>query len=407
MTRIAIAPDSFKGNLTAGEAAACIAAGLKRALVGIQYVSIPMADGGEGTVAALVEATGGRYLTRRVQDPLGRGCDAVFGITGDGQTAVIEMAAASGLTLLKPAERNPLRADTYGTGELIRQALELGVRRILIGLGGSATCDGGMGLAKALGVRFLDADGRAIGRGGGALARLARIDMRRLDPRLAAVEVEVACDVDNPLIGPRGAARVYGPQKGATPAAVETLDAGLANLAECVARDVHTSIRDIPGSGAAGGLGGGLLAFARATLRPGVDIVIDAVQLERRLRGCALVITGEGRMDYQTACGKTPTGVAKTAKRLGLPVIAICGSLGENPQAVHAAGIDVFFSSLETSIAESEIPIRGPAMLTACAEQVGRLLALQPNGIFRCRRRRTSGASANAGRTTAVKHARP
>jgi len=376
--KVAIAPDSFKGSMTALEAAKCIERGLKRALFGVTCRTIPMADGGEGTVRAIVDATAGRLISRTVQDPLGRKIRSTFGISGDGKTAIIEMAAASGLALLKPRERNPMKTTTFGTGELIRHALSLNVKHILIGIGGSATNDGGMGVAQALGARFLDAHSSEIGSGGGSLKKLDRIEMSGLDPRLKHVTVEVACDVNNPLTGANGAAKVYAPQKGATVAMVRELDAGLRHFAEIVKRDVGLDIATVPGSGAAGGLGGGLMAFLRGKLRPGIDIVIDSVKLAQRIKGCDLVITGEGRMDHQTAFGKTPHGVARVAKQAGLPVIAICGSLGKNPQIVHTIGIDAFFSALEEPVEEEDLPKRGPAMLENCAEQVGRLLAISP-----------------------------
>jgi glycerate 2-kinase len=375
--RIGIAPDSFKGSLSALEAATCIASGLKRALKGVRTVMVPMADGGDGTVQAIVEATGGRLLRRRVSDPLGRKVNAVFGITGDGRTAVIEMAAASGLALLKPAERNPMQTTTAGTGELIRYALRLDVKRILVGIGGSATTDGGTGMARALGLRFLDGSGRGLPGTGEALGRLDRIEASGRDPRLDNVTIEVACDVENPLTGPHGAARVYGPQKGATPAMVRTLDANLKRLARIIRRDLGADILTVPGSGAAGGLGAGLLAFAGGVLRPGVDIVIDTVKLKRRLKGCDLVITGEGRLDGQACYGKAPAGVARVARKLKIPVIAIAGSLGQDAHRVHAIGIQAYFSALQELMNEAAFPERGPAMLEDCAEQVGRLIAMK------------------------------
>jgi len=376
--KIAIAPDSFKGSMTAMQAAECIERGLKRALSGVTCRKIPMADGGEGTVRAIVDATRGRFVTRTMQDPLGRKIRSVFGVSGDGRTAIIEMAAASGLALLKPSERNPMKTTTFGTGELIRHALSLNVRHILIGIGGSATNDGGMGVAQALGVRFLDARGRKLDPVGGSLKKLNCIDMSGIKLCLKHVKVEVACDVDNPLTGPHGAANVYAPQKGATAAMVKELDAGLKHFASIIKRDVGADIEAVPGSGAAGGLGGGLMAFLNGKLRPGIDIVIDSVKLAKRIKGCDLVITGEGKLDRQTAFGKTPHGVAKVAKQAGLPVIAICGSIGKGPRIVHTIGIDAFFSTLEEPVKEEDLPKRGPAMLENCAEQVGRLLAINP-----------------------------
>ena len=386
--RIGIAPDSFKGTLTALEAASCIECGLRNVLANVSVTTIPMADGGEGTVRAIVEATGGRIARRLVNDPLARRIKASFGVTGDGATAVIEMAAASGLALLKPKERNPMRTSTFGTGELIRHALRCDVKKILVGVGGSATNDGGTGMARALGVKFLDRRGRELPQGGVSLKRLNRIDMRGLDPRLERVTVEVACDVDNPLVGPHGAARVYAPQKGATAGMVRELDAGLRQLGRIIRKDLHIDIMNVPGSGAAGGLGAGLMAFLGGRLRPGVDIVIDSVELERKLKGCDLVITGEGRMDGQTVFGKAPAGVARVAGKLGIPVIAICGSLGEDVSRVLSVGISAYFSTLEQSIDEGDIPKRGADMLVNCAEQVARLIALKLPGRDRLRTRR-------------------
>ena len=375
--KIAIAPDSFKGSLTALEAATCMERGLKKALKGVSVRKIPMADGGEGTVRAIVESTGGRMMARTVADPLGRPIKSSFGVTGDRKTAVIEMAAASGLALLKVRERNPMKTTTRGTGELIKNALKSNVKKVLVGIGGSATNDGGTGMARALGVRFLDAKGRELPEGGGALDRLASIDMSGLEPRVKRVKVEVACDVDNLLCGPRGAARVYSPQKGATPAMVKQLDANLRHMAKIIRKDLGVDILNMPGSGAAGGLGAGLMAFLGGELRPGVDIVIDSVGLERRMNGCDLVIAGEGRMDGQTVFGKTPAGVARIAGKLRIPVIAIAGSLGPGVAKVRTIGIESYFSALQESMPEEDLPKRGPDMLTDCAEQVGRLIAMK------------------------------
>ncbi len=372
--KIAVAPDSFKGNMTALEAAERIEAGFKKSIKNIAVKKIPMADGGEGTVSAIVEATGGKFVKRTVQDPLGRKIRASFGVSGDGKTAVIEMAEASGLVLLAAKERNPLKTSTYGTGQLIKAALKLGVSHILIGIGGSATNDGGTGMARALGVKFLDATGKPLPEGGGELGKLARIDMSKLEPQLGKVKIEVACDVDNPLTGKTGAAEVYGPQKGATPAMVKKLDAGLLHLAKIIKRDIGSDILKVPGAGAAGGLGAGLMAFASGELRPGVDIVIDRIKLRQRMRGVDLVITGEGRMDGQTVFGKTASGVARVARELGIPVIAICGCLGKDAIKVNEIGIDAFFSTLEENVEDEDLPKRAPVMLENCAEQVARLI---------------------------------
>ena len=375
--RIAIVPNAFKGSLTAALAAACMERGLKRGMPNVTTIKIPMADGGDGTVEAIVEATGGRKVRCSVHDPLGRKIRAAFGLTGDGRTAVIEMALASGLALLKPTERNPLLASSRGTGELIRAALKLDVREILIGIGGSATNDGGMGMARALGARFFDAQNRELPDNGGALTKLSHIDVAGLDVRLNNPVISVACDVGNPLLGPHGATSVYGPQKGATPAMVKLLDAGLKQLAAVIQKDMGIKVAKLSGAGAAGGVGAGLIAFLGASMQPGIDIVTRTIGLESRLAGCDLVVTGEGRLDGQTIFGKAPAGVARLARKLGIPVIAICGSIGPDASKVQAVGINAFFSALEESMVEADLPKRAPGMLERCAEQVGRLIALK------------------------------
>ncbi|HUW55917.1 MAG TPA: glycerate kinase [Planctomycetota bacterium] len=374
--KIVVAPDSFKECLAAREVAAALARGVRDILPDAEVVSVPMADGGEGTVEALVDATDGGYVERDVTGPMGRKVRARFGVLGDGTTAVIEMASASGLPLVAPGERNPLTATTFGTGELISAALDHDVRKVLIGIGGSATVDGGAGMAEALGVRLLDADGNDLAPGGGTLGRLARIDVSGLDPRVRSVTVEVACDVDNPLTGETGAARVYGPQKGATPEQVDVLDAALGRLAEVIERDLGVTVASLPGSGAAGGLGAGLVAFLGATLRPGVDMVVDAVGLAATVTGADLVITGEGRLDRQSAFGKTPVGVAQTAKKLGIPVVAIVGAVGEGAHEVLTHGIDAFFSIQDGPATLEETFRDAPALLRRTAEHVTRLFLL-------------------------------
>ncbi|HOW19372.1 MAG TPA: glycerate kinase, partial [Phycisphaerae bacterium] len=355
--KIVIAPDSFKESLTAAEVCEAIARGLRAVLPDAVLDKCPMADGGEGTVDALVAATNGTYEHTTVAGPLGEPVTAVWGLLGTmrasapqadvragappgktapipptgptgepGQspTAVLEMAAASGLPLVPVEKRNPLKTTTLGTGQLIRAALDRGVTRIILGIGGSATTDGGAGCVQALGARFLDARGRALPDGacGETLAQIARIDLARFDPRVASTEIVVACDVDNPLCGPRGAAVVYGPQKGATPEIVRQLDEGLAHFADVIARDLGKDVRNIPGAGAAGGLGAGLLAFCGAAIRPGVEIVIDAVRLRERLVGADLLITGEGRLDRQSMMGKLIAGVGRAARDAGVPAVA-------------------------------------------------------------------------------------
>ena len=287
-----------------------------------------------------------KSLLKKVTGPLGEKVTAFFGVLGDGKTAVIEMAAASGLHLVPMEKRNPLLTTTRGTGELILAALDEGVDHLIIGIGGSATNDGGSGMAQALGARLLDKDRNEIAPGGGSLDKLANIDISELDARLQNVKIEVACDVDNPLIGQDGASHVFGPQKGATPEMVEQLDQNLAHYATILARDLGKDVAHIPGAGAAGGLGAGLLAFLDAELKSGIDIVIAATDLEEKIKDADLVITGEGKIDSQTIHGKTPIGVAKTAKKFNIPVIAICGSIADDADVVHDHGIDVLFSSL-------------------------------------------------------------
>lgn len=342
--KIVIAPDSFKESLSAIEVAACIEEGFREVLHDAEYVIVPIADGGEGTVAALLAATHGNLVEVLVTGPLGDPVKAAYGITGDGVTAVIEMAAASGLELVAKADRNPWRTTSFGTGELIRHALDAGLRKFIIGIGGSATNDAGVGMLQALGARFLDGKGRDIGPGGGALASLARIECDNLDPRLKSCQVLVACDVNNPLTGPRGASYVFGPQKGASPEMVAELDANLSLFASLVHRDLNKQIEEIPGAGAAGGMGAALLAFLDAESRPGIEIVIDAVRLQEAMTGADLVITGEGRLDGQSVHGKAPVGVARIAQRQGIPVIAFAGSLGEGAEQIKEYGVSALFS---------------------------------------------------------------
>lgn len=338
--RIVIAPQSLKGSLTAAEAGQAIARGVLAVYPEADLDIVPIADGGEGTVQALVDATGGEIVQQIVTGPLGEPVIAFFGMLGDGRTAAIEMAAAAGLPLVPPERRDPRITTTYGVGELILAALDRGCRHFIIGIGGSATNDGGAGMAQALGASLLTDDGKEIAPGGAALATLAHISTATLDPRLQQCVIEVASDVSNPLCGPTGASAVYGPQKGATPAVVAQLDAALAHYAMIIERDLGQSVRDVPGAGAAGGLGAGLMAFLHATLRPGAQIVLEAVRFEERVRTANLVITAEGQLDTQTAYGKSVGAVAAVAKRYGLPVLALAGGLGDNYQTIYALGLD-------------------------------------------------------------------
>ena len=370
--KLVIAPDSFKESLSARAVAEAIAAGWARVYPDAELLLCPMADGGEGTVDALLSATGGKLQQTRVSGPLGDPVEAHWGLLPDAQ-AIIEMAEASGLHRVEPARRDVLAASSHGTGELIRAALDAGVRRIVLGLGGSATNDGGAGLLAALGVRFLDREGQELPLGGAALARLSQIDLTGLDTRLAQVEVMVAADVDNPLCGPRGASAVFGPQKGASPEQVAQLDEALGHYADVMAATLGEDLRDFPGVGAAGGLGFAARAVLRAGFRPGVELVAELSGLVEAMQGADLVITGEGRLDGQSLHGKTPVGVARLARTAGVPVIALAGSLGEGYQRLYAEGIGAAFSlapgplSLEQAMAEA-----GPE-LSARAADLARL----------------------------------
>jgi glycerate kinase len=350
--RVVLAPDKFKGSLSAPDAARAMARGVAAACPGAELDLVPMADGGEGTVEALVDATGGTFHEVHVRGPLGSSVRARFGLLGDGTTAVLEMAAASGLVLVPAEARDPRRATTYGTGEMLCAALDLGALTVILGIGGSATNDGGAGLAQALGARLLGASGDELEPGGAALARLDRIDPSGLDPRLTGTTLRVACDVANPLCGPSGASAVYGPQKGANPEDVAELDAALARFARIVRRDLGRDVADLPGAGAAGGLGAGLVAFTGGMLTPGVELVIEAVGLRRRLEGATLCLTGEGALDSSSTFGKTAVGVARLARRLGVPCLALAGMIGEGAAEVLAQGIDAY-----TSIAPGPGPL--------------------------------------------------
>lgn len=381
--KIVVAPDSFKGSVTALQAANAIEQGLRRVFPDAIIEKIPMADGGEGTVQSLVDAVGGHIRTQCVLAPLGNEVDAQFGILADGETAVIEMASASGLTLVPPDKRNPLRTTTYGTGQLIRTALEAGCRRLIIGIGGSATNDGGVGMAEALGAKFLNANGEPIPHGGGGLNELASIDITGLHPAISETETVVACDVNNPLTGPEGASHVYGPQKGATPEMVEVLDAHLGHYDKVLTQTFGQSFDNIAGAGAAGGLGAGLMAFLNAELRLGVDIMIDTVKLKERMKGASLVFTGEGQLDFQTAFGKTPVGVAKVAQASKIPVIAIAGGIGEGADAVYDAGIDGMLGIVQAPMSLEDAVADAPQLIADTAEQAARLVTIGKRELFR------------------------
>ena len=364
--RYLIAPDKFKGSLSAVQAAQAMARGVRRADPTAEVDEVPMADGGEGTVEALVSATGGSIHHLQVTGPLGEPVDSWFGTSGDGRTAFVEMAAASGLVLVPVDRRDPTRATTFGTGELIRAALDLEVDRIVVGIGGSATNDGGAGLASALGFRLLDAEGQPIAPGGGPLERLDRIDPLGRDPRLDRVEIAVACDVTNPLCGPEGASAVYGPQKGATPEMVRRLDQNLSRLADRIASDLGPDVAGLPGAGAAGGLGAGLVAFARGRLERGVELIARTVGLADRLKGVDLCLSAEGSLDEQTAHGKTVSGVSQISLRQGCPVFVLAGRIQPGAEAILDQGVSAYFSICD-----------GPMSLDLAIEHADLLLELR------------------------------
>src|SRR5919197_2188749 len=330
--RIVVAPNAFKGSLTALEAAEAIGDGILAVMPNADIVLVPIADGGDGTVEALVAATNGERLLLRVRGPLGDSVDADYGLIDNGATAVIEMAKAAGLRLGPAARRDPRVTTTYGVGELLQHAFDAGARHFIVGIGGSATNDGGAGMAQALGYNLLDEGGHELPAGGLSLKRLARIHVGGVHAKWMDARVDVACDVTNPLTGPDGASAVYGPQKGATPEMVAELDAALKRFAEVIRRDLEVDVEHLPGAGAAGGLGAGLVAFCGARLQPGAELVLEALQFEERIRGADLVVTGEGRLDVQTTrYGKGPAAVALRARKAGMPVIAIAGSLDDEP----------------------------------------------------------------------------
>ncbi|MEZ9522750.1 glycerate kinase [Enterovibrio norvegicus] len=375
--KIVIAPDSYKESLSAMDVASAIETGFKHIMPDATYVKLPMADGGEGTVQSMIDATGGRLVDVTVTGPLGAPVEGFFGLLGDGETAVIEMAASSGLHLVPTASRNPLLTTSFGTGELIKAALDLGVKHLIVGIGGSATNDGGAGMAQALGVKLQDEAGNPIAFGGGALSTLHTIDTSNIDPRLAHIKLEVACDVDNPLCGEKGASAVFGPQKGATPEMVSTLDSNLAHYAQIMKSQLNSDVKDRAGAGAAGGMGAALLGLFDADLRPGINIVMDAVNLSEHLKDADLVITGEGRIDSQTIHGKTPIGVARCAKTFGLPVIGIAGSITQDSVVVYDHGIDVLFSVVSGACTLEDALANAKENVELTAQNVARTLSLK------------------------------
>lgn len=373
--KIIIAPDSFKGSLTAKEVANSIYTGLKRALPSAEYIEIPMADGGEGTMQALVDATNGKIFTKSVTGPLNTSVTAHYGILGDKETAVIEMAEAAGLQYVNDQTKNPLITTTYGVGELIKTVLDTGIRKIIVGLGGSCTNDGGAGMAQALGVKLLNLQGQEFPLGGGNLNHLVRIDNSKIDPRLKDTEIILASDVTNPLTGKNGASSVFGPQKGATPEMVEELDQNLHHFAAVVRRDVKENYENTPGAGAAGGLGFGLLTFTNATIQSGVEAVLEMTHFKEKTKNADSIFTGEGATDFQTKFGKTPYGVAKAAKEVApnSTVICLTGNIGEKVDELYGP-IDAIFATesgakdLKQAIKDSQHD------LAQISENIGRLI---------------------------------
>ena len=372
--KIVISPQTFKGSISALDAAHAMRVGVLRVFPDANTVLVPVADGGDGTLETLVEGSGGEIRSVEVRGPLGERIDAHWGAMGDGSTAMIEMARTSGLALVPLDSRNPLTSTTYGLGEAIVAALDEGFRQFIVGIGGSATNDAGAGMAQALGVRLLDSEGSGLGPGGAPLADLDRIDISGIDPRIQKSSFSVACDVTNPLTGPEGASAVYGPQKGATPEMVEQLDRSLIHFAEVVRRDLRKDVEHVQGAGAAGGLGGGMMAFLNADLRPGVDIVMDRVGIDQKLKGADLVLVGEGEVDFQTVYNKAPIGVARRAKRLDIPVVTISGGLGEGYRTVHEHGIDAVVTIPSGPMSLEESSQRASELIADATEQTMRLI---------------------------------
>lgn len=373
---IVLAPDSFKESMTAKEACQAMEKGIKKANPDIKCIHVPMADGGEGTMQSLVDATGGQIYTVKVTGPLGNEVEATYGILGDGQTGILEMASASGLHLVPKEKRNPLITTTFGTGQLIRACLDHGIKKLLIGIGGSATNDGGAGVVQALGGKLLDSEGRDIGFGGGELDKLAKIDLSSYDVRLRDISIEVACDVSNPLCGDTGASYVFGLQKGATAEMLKILDNNLKHYAQIIKESIGKDVADVPGAGAAGGLGAGLLAFLDGRLKRGIDMVVEYSGLEEKVKNADMVWTGEGSIDFQTQYGKTPLGVALTAKKYNKPVVVLAGRIGEGTDILYEKGIDSMFSIVQGVTTLEEALSDGKLNMEKTAENVVRLMRL-------------------------------
>lgn len=373
---IVLAPDSFKESMTAKEVCVAMERGIKKVNSNIQCIHVPMADGGEGTMQSLVDATGGEVYSLEVVGPLGNKVKAEYGILGNGEIGVLEMASASGIHLVSLGERNPLITTTYGTGELIKACLDRGVKKLLIGIGGSATNDGGVGVIQALGGRLLDKDGNELGFGGGELEKLDRIDLTNFDRRLKDIVIEVACDVSNPLCGENGASYIFGPQKGASVEMIKILDNNLKNYAKVIKEQLGKDVLEIAGAGAAGGLGAGLMVFLNGNLKKGIEIVIEYSGLEKKVKNCDMVWTGEGSIDFQTQYGKTPLGVATVAKKYNKPVVALAGRVGDDIDILYQKGIDSIFGIMRGVTTIDEALKNGKENIERTSENIVRFMEM-------------------------------
>ncbi len=373
---IVLAPDSFKESMTAKEVCVAMERGIKKVNSNIQCIHVPMADGGEGTMQSLIDATGGEVYSLEVVGPLGNKVKAEYGILGNGEIGVLEMASASGIHLVSLEERNPLITTTYGTGELIKACLDRGVKKLLIGIGGSATNDGGVGVIQALGGRLLDKEGNELGFGGGELEKLDRIDLTNFDRRLKDVVIEVACDVSNPLCGENGASYIFGPQKGASVEMIKILDNNLKHYAKVIKEQFGKDVLEIAGAGAAGGLGAGLMVFLNGNLKKGIEIVIEYSGLEKKVKNCDMVWTGEGSIDFQTQYGKTPLGVATVAKKYNKPVVALAGRVGDDIDILYEKGIDSIFGIMRGVTTIDEALKNGKENIERTSENIARLMEM-------------------------------
>ena len=374
--KIIIAPQAFKGSISGMNAAKAIEAGVKIVLPDSETILLPIADGGDGTLETLIDVMGGDIVYETISGPFGSKIKADWGALSNKNTAILEMARTSGLALINPKDLDPYKATTFGLGELISKAMDKGYREFIVGIGGSATNDAGAGLAQALGVRLLNASGKEIDFGGFNLKHLDSIDMSRIDPRVKESIFKVACDVDNPMCGPEGASAVYGPQKGASKEMITVLDNALQHFSDVVNRDLNKQIKHMPGAGAAGGLGGGMFAFLNASLKKGVDIVLDTVDFDQKLENADLVITGEGQIDFQTVFSKAPIGVAKASKAKNIPVVGLSGSLGTNYELVHKHGIDAVFSITNSPMTLQESSDNAYELISKASEEIMRSILL-------------------------------